>query len=201
VAFLLSICCAVLCQKKARLLNPQAPTLDLYVKIAKLVLYPIAATRCMDLLSYDFLSAFDPVAVAAVLCGKEQAARLAAKEWVVLRYTTVPAEADAASIEAIDEYRAARLHLLESFSAQHGLPLRAITEPPAPSDGRCKTYCPCCGAQYTLSDGLCTGCPNMVLQPLGNRQEVDGIKARQDETQGVTLEFPNGRMLGNRRDP
>jgi hypothetical protein len=122
----------------------------------------------MDLLSRDSLAAFDPIAVMTLLCGREQAARLAARELVILRCSAPPREVNTDSKLAIAEYRAARLQLLEWFITQQGLPVRALIDPPHQTDETCETYCPVCGAQFRLSEGVCPDCPDVLLQPLGD---------------------------------
>jgi hypothetical protein len=160
-----SIYVAALYWRSAKLIAPSATALDLYGNAIKVALFPIAAIRCMDLLSRDCLAAFDPIAVTTVLCGREQAACLAAREMVILRCGT-PQELGTTSRVMIAEYRAARLQLLESFVAQQGLPVQAFIDPPSQTDETCETYCPACGAQFRRADGVCPDCPNILLQPL-----------------------------------
>lgn len=166
VVFLASICIAALYRRSIRLIAPRTPALDLYVNMAKLVLYPISAIRCMDLLSRECLATFDPIAVATVLCGCEAGARLAAGELIILRCTVTPQGVDSDSKGAMNEYRAARVQLLEWFITQHALPVQAFIDPPAPSDESCLTYCPVCRSQFRLPEGACHDCTGILLQPL-----------------------------------
>ena len=165
VAVLLtSISIAALYWQHEMLNGPGTNRLVLCGNVAKFVFYPFSAIRCMDLVLRDSLAAFDPIAVTAVLCGRDVAAHLAAYELVTLRFSTTPQEVGAGS--AIGEYRVARLRLLESFIAQHDLAVQALIDAPARTDDTCETYCPVCRAQYRLASGVCPDCPDMPLQPL-----------------------------------
>jgi hypothetical protein len=176
---LASMCIAVLYRRIAKLIAPCTTALDLYGNVAKFALYPISAIRCMDLLSRDSLEAFDPIAVATVLCGREQAARLAARELVILRYS-VPQEVHTDSRATVAEYRAASLQLLESFVTQQRLPVRAFIDPPAQPDQTCETYCPACGVQFRLSEGVCPDCPNIFLQPLRRPKRLQPVESKEE---------------------
>jgi hypothetical protein len=181
VVLVSSIYIAALYRRSAGPIAPGATALDLYGNLVKLVLYPIAAIRCMDLLSRDSLAAFDPIAVTALLCDREQAAHLAARELVILRFSLPPQEVNTDSKLAIAEYRAARLQLLESFVAQQGLPVQAFIDPPAQTDETCKTYCPVCGAQFKRATGVCSDCPSILLQPLRTVKRLRGVGSEDEE--------------------
>jgi hypothetical protein len=180
VVLLASICIAALYWRSVSLIATGTTSLDLYGNVARLVLYPISAIRCMDLLSRSSLAAFDPIAVTTVLCGREQGARLAARELVILRYSLAPQEVDTDSRMAIAEYRVARLHLLESFITQQGLLVQAFVDPPAQPDGVCETYCPVCRAQFKLSEGVCPDCPNILLQPLHRAERLQPVQSKEE---------------------
>jgi hypothetical protein len=111
----LTISSAFLYRRAALLMRPPIPKTDLYGNFVKLLLYPLSILRCVELISYQLLSIYDPVAITAVLCGKDEAAKLAAKEIAVLRYSAGPSDTDNMTLECVREYRRSRIALLESF--------------------------------------------------------------------------------------
>jgi hypothetical protein len=162
---LLSVLAAVWYHRAARRLLPFTPKVDLYGNIVRLVLFPISTLRCTDLISYRLLSIYDPIAVAMVLRGKDDAGKLATREMLALRYGSASA-LDEPACAAITEYRQVRLSLLERFCSQRQLPVASWDSQPNADNPSCLTYCPCCGVQYMLSEGFCADCADIVLQPL-----------------------------------
>jgi hypothetical protein len=168
----LSATAAVLYRAAARALLPSIATLDLYGNMLKLVLYPIAALRCTETISYHLLAGYDPIAVIAGLAGKDVAARLAIRELVRLRYISTPATFDEQMAAAISEYKQTRIDMIESFCSEHDIPIAGWQLAPSADDMECITYCPCCRAQYRIAEGTCVDCRNVMLQPL--RKAVAG---------------------------
>jgi len=165
--------CAVLYHRAATALPP--PTLSkisLWGKCTKLVLYPVAALRCVDLLTSDVLRRYDPIAVTTVLCGKEDGAKLLASEMVHLRFRAIDSCSDGACHQAMEEYRCVRMQLLELFAIDQGFSLSDLAERPPAAHHGARTYCPGCRAQYRLPEGLCTDCSGMILQPLAKSRET-----------------------------
>lgn len=132
----------------------------------KLILYPVATLRLPQLLCWECLSGFDPVAVLATLAGSWPAAEMAAGELLTLRYQSEAETVDEAHREERQQYREARRQALERFSGEQSLPLEVILRPPDRSQSDARTYCPLCRSQYLIAGGACTDCPDVVLQPL-----------------------------------
>ncbi len=170
VVVFLSIVVAIHYYRAVRVLMPDLPKVDLYGNIAKLLLYPISMLRCTELLSYRFLMDYDPIAVATVLCTKEDAAKLAIREMVTLQYASSPSVENSIN-NSIKEYRQARLTLIESFCCQQNIPIDSWNSPPNP-EADSVTYCPACCVQYSLSEGVCVDCTDIVLQPLKASRET-----------------------------
>lgn len=162
---LLSAVTAILYQRAVRVLMPLTPRIDIYGNMAKFIFYPISALRSVDLISYRLLSAYDPIAVSAVLCGENTAARLAIKEMAALRYGAVRAETEDSVSSAIKDYRQARYSAVLAFCSQQSIPISDWDSQPTAEDGACMTYCPSCGIQYTIHEGICD-CNNIVLQTM-----------------------------------
>jgi len=178
---LVSMCIAALYRRNAKSITPDMTIPDLYGNVARFVLYPISAIRCMDLLSRDSLAAFDPIAVTTVLCSSEEGARLAAREVIILRCGVMPEDMDSDSRAVLAAYRAARLRLLESFIARQALPMQPFTDPPKRCDETCETYCPACGVQFRLLEGICPDCQNIVLQPLPISKRLQAVGSKKEE--------------------
>jgi hypothetical protein len=159
VAFSLSVAAAVLYNGVAA--QSALSRLDRYGNLVKLLLYPVSVIRSVDLLSFDLLAGYDPIAAVAALAGKEPAAALLEKETIALRYRVRPS--------GEEERAKARLALLEQFAKKHQLPTLGCAEAPAPADPQCRTYCPNCGTQYRLPSGFCADCADILLQPLAAR--------------------------------
>jgi hypothetical protein len=178
VVVLFAIVVVVYYHRAARVLMPALPKVDLYGNMAKLLLYPISTLRSTELLSYHFLKDYDPIAVAAVLCTKEDAARLAVTEMVNLQYASGPSAGDSICT-ALKEHRQSRLALIQSFCAQQNISIDFWNSPPNPESKDSLTYCPACGVQYRLSEGVCVDCKNILLQPLKMVREKETTVKRQ----------------------
>jgi len=165
-AMLLSVTAAFWYRRAAQVLLPSTPRLDIYGNMVKLVFYPISSLRCAEIISYHLLSIYDPIAVAAAVCGPDDAARLAVREMVRLQYGSDPSAFEDQTCAAIAEYQQSRLRLIESFCAEQDIPIGDWRSAPSAESAECLTYCPSCGVQYRLAEGVCTDCTSVVLQPV-----------------------------------
>jgi hypothetical protein len=179
----LSTAAAILYRKAVQVLMPSTPRIDIYGNMAKFILYPISALRSVDLISYRLLSSYEPIAVAAVLCGEKAAARLAIKEMAVLRYGAVRSQVDEPVFAALKEHRETRCSAVQAFCSQQGVPISGWDSQPTAESGECKTYCPSCGIQYTLAAGICD-CNNIVLQPLRPGGAAGSASTEQESANG-----------------
>jgi hypothetical protein len=160
LAFTISLFSALFYKRAGQRLHLRRSKLDYYGNFVKLLLYPIAAIRVMDLVSYDLLEPYDPILCVATIGSKRAASRLAAKEYLNLKHRAPP---DSPALQA---YRGARLAALERMDQREKLGLSNLIHPPAAMDARSRSYCPHCGAQYYQQQGICTDCPEILLQPL-----------------------------------
>jgi hypothetical protein len=124
--------------------------------------------RSMDLITFEALTGFDPIAVAAALAGTDSAAQLAAHEYIYVKYRMRSNGGASPHASALAEYRSTRLAMIESFAKQHKLPLTRLLASPV-AEGGALSYCPACGAQYRFQEGFCVDCPEVAL--MGHRPE------------------------------
>jgi hypothetical protein len=165
IVFAVCVRSAVLYFRTAKRLFPDGSRVDLYGNTVKLLLYPIASMRSVDLLSAHLMSAYDPIAVLTAFDRSADAARLLAEEVTKLRYRAIAENLDETEARAIRDYRMRRLKRLEQFGAHYKLPFWTLLQP-RPAEPGCLSYCPLCKTQYKVSSGACSDCRDMILQPI-----------------------------------
>lgn len=137
---------------------------DRWVHVASMVLFPVAALKCVDKLSRDVFSAYSPVVVVAVMCGPNIAAPFI-REYLadVQRASSASAEESANASQACAIGFNARVAAAVESVLE---PLGVVLMPPSPESASAMAYCPRCEAQFmTMRDGRCADCPDVELVP------------------------------------
>jgi hypothetical protein len=129
-----------------------------------LLLSPVSAIRAPDLVAQHLLADFDPLAVAAVLLGRERFAELVREELAELLYR-VPTPG-AAEDETRSWFRERRRRAVQGLAKEQGVDPEALFQPPPREDEGCRAFCPRCRAQYVLAEGACASCQDIRLLPL-----------------------------------
>ena len=102
-----------------------------------------AAARAVDRLARPLCNGYAPLAVAYVLCDREEFLRMARREYFG-GDTQALAKSLVAITGVVDELRA----------------------PPQPEDATCRCYCPRCQAQYQDDIGPCVDCRDIAVRAL-----------------------------------
>ena len=141
-----------------------------------MVFTPTAAIRASDVLSRELLSAFQPLAVAWVLCSPELFRPFVRHLLLDLEHPmqpVCPPTANDVQRQAVSAFHQ-RLHTaLRDFLTRQQQDPTELTRPLAPEDPSCLTYCPRCEGQFLLPAGVCENCGGLTLlafipQPLSD---------------------------------
>lgn len=129
-----------------------------------LLVSPVSAIRAPDLVAQHLLAEFDPLAVAAVLLGRERFAELVREELAELLYgIPTPGEVED---ETRRWFHERRRRAVQRLAKEQGVDLEGLFQPPPREDEGCRTFCPRCRAQYVLTEGVCASCQDLRLLPL-----------------------------------
>jgi hypothetical protein len=136
--------------------------------LAVMALSPPAAIRARDLLARELLSGSHPLAVALVLCGREELQAFAARAVRDARFPVADAGAteDRLSRSAEEWFHQAQRQALESFARESGLSVEELLAPPPRQDPAVASFCPRCHAQYRTQGASCPDCVSVPLMPL-----------------------------------
>jgi hypothetical protein len=145
-----------------------------------LALTPLAAIRATDALFKQRLTRFQPLAIAAALCGRSafrEFARITLSdlEWprTVDRSTE---HKDAAA--AVEWFRARLRAQCAALAAAAEIDVAELLSPPTPEDRNCKAYCPRCLGQFVKVEPECPYCAGVPLHVFcGGLTAVEGAKA------------------------
>jgi hypothetical protein len=128
--------------------------------LLKMIAYPPAAIRSVDLLSLPALQGFSPLLLSAGL----PAAEGLEYAQTVIRNLRHPAKGDWPPVPAlsiVNWFAGALRDASETFvSVHYGLAREAILSPP-PRDGDSSVYCPRCESQYLDLTPTCIDCPGV----------------------------------------
>ena len=128
---------------------------------------PAVAMRSRDLLARPLLTGFHPVAVATVLCRKDQLEEFGRDELLRLIHP-LPEESAIPPVARGDrsenECRQLLRERLEECLREAGVDPAALLAPPVP-DPDAHSYCPRCRRQSIEAAGLCPDCVAIALQP------------------------------------
>jgi len=131
-------------------------------KLVVMALSPLAAMRATDALTQRLLDDLHPVPVALALCDRDTAAVIV-RRWLADSGIAEEVRWGERSVEGLSRDAQTADLLLR----QGGLSLGAVLAPPPPENDGCRSYCPRCGAQYTLIRGTCGTCGGVALRSLG----------------------------------
>lgn len=137
-------------RRARRRLYPQGKNDDLQ-HLLTIALSPFAAIRALDPLAADLLEDFHPVAVACALLPEKHFLQFAEKELRRIKFITHDAILERA---------------ITAFLSGQKFDPQSLLQPPAPADGRSRTYCPACLTQYVIEEGVCDDCGGAALLPL-----------------------------------
>ncbi|MGH9363636.1 MAG: hypothetical protein ACRD2T_17130, partial [Thermoanaerobaculia bacterium] len=136
--------------------------------LAVMALSPPAAIRARDFLARELLPGSHPLAVAGVLCGREELQAFAARAVRDARYPVADADPTenplARSIEAW--FGEAEREALERFAPEAGLGVEELLAPPPRQDSAVASFCPRCLLQYRTESASCPDCAGVPLRPL-----------------------------------
>jgi hypothetical protein len=130
-----------------------------------ILLSPATAIRALDLLSRPLLETYHPLAVAKVLCTERDFCVLAANYLREVNYPARPLcpQSESSAIQAEQEMRSLLKQEVESLIKKAGQNLTELMRPPMPTESACRSYCPRCLAQFTVSTGVCEDCGGVSL--------------------------------------
>ena len=123
-----------------------------FKSIFSTVLSPIYAIRAGDALVRDLLAGFHPVAVAGVVCSKQELEAFAGEQLRANKFSV------AGKSWYGDQLQLALANMLETS----GLNAKRLLAAPE-RDGNCVLYCPRCRAQYTKAREDCADCGHAYL--------------------------------------
>ena len=134
-----------------------------------ILLSPATAIRALDLLSRPLLEIYHPLAVAKVLCAERDFCVLAANYLREINYPARPLclRSESAAIQAEQEMRSLLKQEVENLIKKAGQNLAELMRPPVPTESACRSYCPRCLAQFTVSTGVCEDCGGVPLIAFG----------------------------------
>jgi len=122
-----------------------------------ILLSPATAIRAQDLLSRPLLEFYHPVAVAQVLGEENEFRALAAHYLRELRHPAQPIcpRSETAAIAAEREMRGLLEREVEAVLKKAALDPAQLIRAPIPVDSTCRSFCPRCLAQFTVTTGAC----------------------------------------------
>lgn len=141
----------------------------LFQKLLTIVFYPPAAIRAEKTLSNEIFFFYHPLAVAKVICNKENFLGFAKKTILNLKFPTPTERKLSNEAEEIDQWF--RIKLLDCIknNKQIDLDINKLTAPPRPEHHKCNAYCPRCLSQYLVKKGECENCGGLELEPFSNQ--------------------------------
>jgi len=167
VMLLTAAAVSVLFHRSHKLLYPAARE-ERITSLLKMVLCAPIAIRAVDLVSRERLSAFDPLAIASVLCQRPDFGKLARRVICDLQHPIRIALPDEDAAAAERWHRTALEDTLTEFLRESGMDVSALVKPPSPQDESCQSYCPRCECQYAVPAGECRDCEGIRLMPFSN---------------------------------
>ena len=142
-----------------RKLYPAAKA-DRYKKLGLLILSPAGVARATAILSRDLLVQYHPLAVASALLSTDDFRKFASetvRDWYhpLDSATKLHPQLHQALQDAME-----KIIVDAKLSTEELLSIEDAVEASA------KTYCPRCGANYSIEEGFCADCPTIKLIPV-----------------------------------
>lgn len=161
-----TITIAVLFRRAHKKLYPAGGE-ERFTPFLTMLLAPPAAIRAFDILALPLLNNFHPLAAAAVLCPPAIFKRVARQAVLDLRFPLLPVcpTGEIGPVDTEEWFRKTSSESIEAFLTRSGMDLEELTRPPEPSEPGNRSYCPRCGSQFTMPEGVCRDCGDRPLQP------------------------------------
>jgi hypothetical protein len=161
-----TVATAIVFRRAHKSLYPRAED-ERFSQALQIALWPVTATRAVDLLSRPLLETFHPVAVAAMVCSPGAFRSLARGVLLEVDHPAWPLCPSGEPL-AVAAEKSGRLILkkqLEEFLKKHELETKDLLLPPQRSEEACRSYCPRCRSQFTTGQGVCEDCGGLPLVP------------------------------------
>ncbi len=130
---------------------------------AKMILCPPIAARANDVLSSHVLAGYHLLAIASLLCGREDFEGFARRVILDLQHPMLGEQKEAEGVATERWYRLTLQKGVEDFLRRQGLDPKELLKPPARQDPASGSYCPRCEAEYAVPAGECADCPGVRL--------------------------------------
>ena len=132
-----------------------------------MMLAPPAAIRAADILARHLVENAHPLAVARALSSPETFRRLSRQVLIDLRHPLLPVcpTRDALAAETEEQFRTMMHAAVSAFVRKSGLNPDELTAAPQPAESGNQSYCPRCGAQFLMIEGVCRDCGDRPLEP------------------------------------
>ncbi len=136
--------------------------------ISAFLVYPLASIRAADNLSYDYLTFYNPMAVAGELCPRKTFEKLAG---VMIRELRFPVksgiEKEDSSERGIETWWSQKLlDIIGSYLEGININIDDLAGPPPAMDDSTRSYCPRCLHQYSIEEGDCPDCHGVSLKSI-----------------------------------
>jgi len=160
----LTLATALVFRRAHQALYPPAQE-ERFTHFLTILLSPATTLRAHDVLSRPLLETFHPLALAQVFCAQRQFRAFAQQVLLEIRHPALPVcPVEDAQAQATERFsRAVLRKAVEKFLKLNGLDPEELTQPPAPADETCRSYCPRCLTQFTTSEGVCADCGGLAL--------------------------------------
>ncbi len=154
----------LLCYRCHKRLHPHARG-DRMTKLIVMALCPPMAIRAVDAVSIDVLASFHPLAAASRLCSDPDFRTLAGRQMRHLRYPLAAPEQDAATQAVIEWFREVELQVVSEFLESQHIRTEELLAAGEPTEAGSESYCPRCRSEYVVTQGECSSCPGIALEP------------------------------------
>lgn len=135
---------------------------EMFINLIKMLLFPPAVLRSIDLLSVDLFDIYHPLAVIYILDLKDQFQFFAPKLILDLLYP-LAVDIQSEKIRMVNSwYKKQQLHMFETFLTKRKIDLQKLIMP-CDSTEDYDSYCPRCLMKYNLKSGKCSECIDIDL--------------------------------------
>jgi hypothetical protein len=159
-----TVAIAILFHRAHKTLYPAAGE-ERFTPFLTMLLAPPAAIRAVDVLRRPLLEDFHPLAAAAVLASRDHFKAFARHVLLDLRHPILPA-CPSNNLQAVAterEFRETLCLAAEEFVQSAGCSVKELLQPPQRTDPTHASYCPRCGAQFVVREGVCADCGGRAL--------------------------------------
>ncbi len=141
--------------------------------LATMFCLPTSAIRSCDALSRDLLSEFHPLAVAAILCDRDEFQQFARRVLLDLNQPLLPPCPSSDEKCRLTElnFRLRLKRRLKAMLECQGHVVSTLISPPKKIDPNCVAFCPRCDQQFEIENGVCIDCGGVQLKPFPTSKE------------------------------